>query len=53
MTVSLTDSGRALKKHAPEVGNEIGRLFGLTPAELQQIKGTLREISQRMSRGGA
>ncbi|HEY9249107.1 MAG TPA: MarR family transcriptional regulator [Rariglobus sp.] len=53
VTVSLTDSGRALKKHAPEVGNEIGRLFGLTPAELQQIKGTLREISQRMTQGGA
>jgi MarR family transcriptional regulator, organic hydroperoxide resistance regulator len=53
VTVSLTDSGRALQKQAPEVGTEIGRLFGMTPAELQQIKGTLREISRRMSRGGA
>lgn len=49
--VTLTASGRALKKHAPEVGSEIGRLFGLAPAELQQIKGALRGISRRMNQG--
>jgi hypothetical protein len=51
--VSLTASGRALKKQAPEVGNQIGRLFGLAPAELHQIKGALRGISQRMNQGSA
>lgn len=48
VTVALTTAGRALQKRAPEVANQMGQLFGLRPTELQQLKGTLRSIAQRM-----
>lgn len=49
VTVKLTPAGRALQKQAPEVVSRIGQLFGLRAGELQQLKGTLRNIAQRMN----
>lgn len=49
--VALTAAGRALQKKAPEVVSRIEELFGLRPAEMQQLKTTLRGISQRMETG--
>lgn len=46
--VELTATGRALQKKAPEVVSRIEELFGLRAGEMQQLKATLRGISQRM-----
>lgn len=48
VTVALTPAGRGLQKRAPEVANQMGQLFGLRITELQQLKGTLRTIAERM-----
>lgn len=48
VTVALTAPGRALQKRAPEVANEMGRLFGLRAADLQGLKDTLRGVARRM-----
>lgn len=52
MTVALTAKGRALRKHALAVGCRIGAPFGLRPAEVQQLKGMLRELAQRLGTQG-
>lgn len=48
VTIALTPAGRALQKRAPEVVSRIADLFGLSLAEMQQLKGVLRQIARRM-----
>jgi len=48
LKITLTPAGRALQKKAPEVVSRIAELFGMSLADMQALKTTLRGISARM-----